>query len=751
MFWAVALTTYAREFKVNITPDGEASLTVFLPSADVATGRAVVCCPGGGYSTLMMDYEGTDWAEYFNQKGIALCVLKYRMPKGNRQIPISDAYAAMKMVRDSAEVWHINAHDVGIMGFSAGGHLASTVSTHAPMELRPDFSILFYPVITMQYKQTHHGSVDNFLGKEKDSTSVVNDFSNDKAVRKHLTPPAAVFLANDDDIVPILENGVAYYSAMHKVGNHCALYAYPTGGHGFGMKKNFRYHEQMLSDLDDWLAFLPSPKKGAVRVACIGNSITDGSGIFMRDIFGYPAQLQKKLGNGYIVKNFGLGARTMLQKGDYPYMKEQAWKDAQGFLPDIVVIKLGTNDSKPKNWKYGNEFATDMQHMLDTLKALPTHPRIILATPIPALNALGTIDKEALTNEICPLIKDLAKKNKCELIDFQTLFQTTEGMMSGDGIHPTRKGAGQMAEIVFQAIISPLQASPKGEMKGASNPLPQGGGRKGAFKLKDVGALQSDQKQGYQGMCIYEDWLLSLQNKGYATLYKLPSLEKKTVTFKLGSFADTNHANVAAFGVEKFDESDPLPLVYVSQAYKKVVNGEKDVCYVERISLDGSSETVQRIMLDDQKLYGYALQWTIDQQRRHLIGFGNTISNTAEGNRYRIMVFSIPHLSDGKEVHLTAADAIENYFIQDTDSRYPSKVVGQGACVWNDCLLMPTGFGSEEAPSIVYVLDLKTKKLRNIIDLSKTLTNEMEDIDFYKDEAYIQTNGRGVVKLTFKK
>ena len=428
----------------------------------------------------------------------------------------------------------------------------------------------------------------------------------------------------------------------------------------------------------------------------------------------------------------------MLQKGDYPYMKEQAWKDAQGFLPDIVIIKLGTNDSKPKNWKYGSEFATDMQSMLDTLKALPSHPRIILATPIPALNALGTIDKEALTNEICPLIKNLAKKNKCELIDFQTMFQTTEGMMSGDGIHPTRKGAGQMAEIVFQTIIG--------------NSLPLGGEWRGAkFKLKDVGTLQSDQKQGYQGMCIYEDWLLSVQNKGYATLYKLPSLEKKSPTFKLGCFGDTNHANVAAFGVEKYDENDPLPLVYVSQAYKKVVNGEKDVCYVERISLDGKAETVQRIVLDDPKhLYGYALQWTIDRQRHHLIGFGNTISNNGEGNRFRIMVFSIPHLSDGKVVHLTANDAIENYLIQDSDSRYPSKVVGQGACVWNDCLLMPTGFGSEEAPSIVYVLDLKTRKLRNIMDLSKTLKNEMEDIDFYQGDAYIQTNGRGVVKLDYK-
>ena len=248
-------------------------------------------------------------------------------------------------------------------------------------------------------------------------------------------------------------------------------------------------------------------------------------------------------------------------------------------------------------------------------------------------------------------------------------------------------------------------------------------------------------------MCIYEDWLLSLQNTGYATLYKLPSLEKKTATFKLGSFGETNHSNVAAFGVEKYDKSDPLPLVYVSQAYRKVVNGEKDVCYVERISLDGKAETVQRIVLDDQQLYGYALQWTVDQQRRHLIGFGNTISNTAEGNRYRIMVFPLPHLSDGEVVHLTANDAIENFFIQDRDTRYPSKVVGQGACVWKNCLLLPTGFGKEDTPSIIYVLDLKTKKLRNILDLSETLKNEMEDIDFYRGEAYIQTNGRGVVKV----
>ena len=135
----------ARSFKLVNSDDGESELTCFLPQNP--TGRAVVACPGGGYSHLAMEHEGTDWAPYFNEKGIAYFVLKYRMPNGDRNIPMSDAYNAIKTVRDSADVWNINPYDVGIMGTSAGGHLASTVSTHAPWEVRPNFSILFYPVI----------------------------------------------------------------------------------------------------------------------------------------------------------------------------------------------------------------------------------------------------------------------------------------------------------------------------------------------------------------------------------------------------------------------------------------------------------------------------------------------------------------------------------------------------------------------------------------------------------------------------
>ena len=113
-----------------------------------------------------MQHEGHDWAEFYNNQGIAFAVLKYRMPKGDRNIPLSDAYNALRTVRDSAKVWHMNPNNVGIQGFSAGGHLASAVSTHAPMDVRPNFSILFYPVISMDERITHKGSCVGFLGEK---------------------------------------------------------------------------------------------------------------------------------------------------------------------------------------------------------------------------------------------------------------------------------------------------------------------------------------------------------------------------------------------------------------------------------------------------------------------------------------------------------------------------------------------------------------------------------------------------------
>lgn len=445
---SAAATPTARHFVITFAEG--ARLTAYLPAQP--SGRAIVDLPGGGYSHLAVDHEGHQWADWMNRQGIAFFVLEYRMPKGDRTIPLTDAYRAMTTVRDSATAWRVNPYDVGIMGFSAGGHLASAVSTHAPWAARPNFSILFYPVVSMDERVTHKGSCANFLGAEgmKDKR-LIRQWSNDACVRRHLTPPACVILSTDDRVVPPVTNGVAYYSAMRRAGNNCALYAYPSGGHGYGIRKNFAFHEQMLGDLKAWLATIAAPREQTLRVACIGNSITDGMGIDMSEVYGYPAVLQRLLGKNYNVKNFGVSARTLMNKGDLPYMKEQAWADAQAFLPNIVVIKLGTNDSKDYNWIHGADYGADLQKMVDTLRALPSKPQIYVCSPIPAARIWGISDSVIVNGEI-PAIKRVVKKNKLAYIDLHTEFKPTEGLMQRDGIHPTDKGAAQLAKIIAAHI-----------------------------------------------------------------------------------------------------------------------------------------------------------------------------------------------------------------------------------------------------------------------------------------------------------
>ena len=242
----------------NGDENDKAELTVYLPDAKKATGRAVVCCPGGGYTHLAMDHEGHQWATFFNNQGIALIVLKYRMPHGNPQIPISDAEEAMKIVRVNAVEWHIDRNNIGIMGFSAGGHLASTIATHSKGEAAPDFQILFYPVITMDLGYTHKGSHDNLLGtmaeskkEQKEMRRLEFEYSNDLQVNR-TTSRAFIALSDDDKAVPAA-NGFNYYQQLYKHDVPASLHIYPTGGHGWGYRESFAYHYQMLFELKGWL------------------------------------------------------------------------------------------------------------------------------------------------------------------------------------------------------------------------------------------------------------------------------------------------------------------------------------------------------------------------------------------------------------------------------------------------------------------------------------------------------------------
>jgi len=229
------------------------TIRVFLPAKEKANGMALVCCPGGGYSHLAMDHEGYDWAPFFNDLGIAYIVLKYRMPHQVTDVPISDAKEALRLVREHAAEWMVDPKKVGIMGSSAGGHLASTIATHSTPETAPNYQVLFYPVVSMQAGVTHQGSHDGLLGRGA-SAETNNLYSNAQQVTAQTSP--AIMLLSDDDRAVIPQNSIEYYAALKKAGVKASIHIYPSGGHGWGNRTSFRYHNSMLSDLKDWITSL---------------------------------------------------------------------------------------------------------------------------------------------------------------------------------------------------------------------------------------------------------------------------------------------------------------------------------------------------------------------------------------------------------------------------------------------------------------------------------------------------------------
>lgn len=239
------------------------TLSIFIPKEIKPNQTAIIIFPGGGYSHLSMDKEGTKVANWLNSLGITAFVLKYRLPNDlimkNKNIgPLQDAQEAMRYVRANASKWNIDINKIGTIGFSAGGHLASTLATHyedktyqsaSNTSARPDFSLLIYPVISMENNITHKGSQTNLLGNNP-SKDLIDSFSNDKKVTSQ-TPPTFLIHATDDTAV-LPENSINYYLALKKNGVTCELHLYENGGHGFGLgvkdtSKNW------TKDCEEWL------------------------------------------------------------------------------------------------------------------------------------------------------------------------------------------------------------------------------------------------------------------------------------------------------------------------------------------------------------------------------------------------------------------------------------------------------------------------------------------------------------------
>ncbi|GAB3329337.1 alpha/beta hydrolase [Larkinella ripae] len=219
------------------------TLTAFLPPKNKATGAAILVIPGGGYSILAYGHEGEEMAKWFNERGIAAFILKHRLPDDRTQtnkheVPLADAMQGMKLIRQNAAKWNVDGNRLGVIGFSAGGHLASTLSTHyhrgagASEEAKPNFAILMYPVVTFGAK-AHSGSRDKLLGKDA-SPEQVAYYSNELQVDAK-TPPTFLVHAEDDKGVPV-ENSIDYYLALKKFNIPAEMHLYPTGGHGYALR-----------------------------------------------------------------------------------------------------------------------------------------------------------------------------------------------------------------------------------------------------------------------------------------------------------------------------------------------------------------------------------------------------------------------------------------------------------------------------------------------------------------------------------
>lgn len=249
--WPAAGKYTPERIDAGFDRDNAPLVTVYRPDRKTPA-PAVVICPGGAYGGLAIGHEGHQVAQWFVARGYAAVVLKYTMPHGNYDLPRRDVQQAVEMVRANAAAWNIDPARVGVIGFSAGGHLASTAATYFTCEAnRPDFAILVYPVITMDERFTHAGSRSNLLG-ENPGEGLVAAFSNERRVTAK-TPPTFVVFSDDDNVVPPV-NGTMFYNALKAAAVPGELHIYPTGGHGWGWLETFRYKDELRASLARWLS-----------------------------------------------------------------------------------------------------------------------------------------------------------------------------------------------------------------------------------------------------------------------------------------------------------------------------------------------------------------------------------------------------------------------------------------------------------------------------------------------------------------
>ena len=245
------ITTPEVETKPGQVKNTSSAEMWIYKAGENATGQAILFFPGGGYANLSMG-NGHNEAKWFASIGVTAAVVKYRLPNGHPEVPGNDADEALRVMRSMSKELGIDPHKVGVAGTSAGGYLAGTVGTIS--KVKPDFMILFYPVISADLDKRHAGTFNELMGKEAAATRASQDYS----LEKHIdttTPPTLLFHSDDDKIVPA-ENSAIFYAKLKEYGIKSSLHIFPSGGHGWGMSKKFKYHDEWQAAVVDWLKTL---------------------------------------------------------------------------------------------------------------------------------------------------------------------------------------------------------------------------------------------------------------------------------------------------------------------------------------------------------------------------------------------------------------------------------------------------------------------------------------------------------------
>lgn len=486
---------------INVT---QPALMAFLPAPALANGTAIIICPGGAYSFLASGHEGTDVATELNKAGIAAFVLKYRIPNdaamiNKEQVPLQDAQQAIKMVRDHAAEWHVNPGRVGIMGFSAGGHLAASAGTHynpaliensSNTNLRPDFMALVYPVISFQDNIGHLYSRDNLLGTDI-SKEKKFFYSNELNVTAN-TPTTFLVHASDDSGV-VVANSMVFYEALVRHYVPVEMHLYEKGGHGFGMLKNKLTTDEWLHTMIDWLkqnkllqplvvpvvsatvssvqiaAAKPNPEDlilkkwwsgnqfaaankllqpalpGEQRIVFMGNSITDSWQKFDSIFFSNKAYV-----------NRGISGQTT------PQMLLRFREDVIDLKPAVVVILAGINDIAE------NTGPTTLENIFGNIASMAElakmhHIKVVLSSVLPSFDfpwrpGMEPAEKIAALNAI---LKSYAAKNNIVYVDYYSaMVDERKGLnkkLTYDGVHPNLAGYKVMEPLVIKAISKALQ------------------------------------------------------------------------------------------------------------------------------------------------------------------------------------------------------------------------------------------------------------------------------------------------------